>query len=81
MPARHSLLVHRQVPWAELLRYPLMAGHPIACEGCYRQMARLLRSLDDEATLVVQATSLDMMLTQMAVSRHHIAHHQPSWLI
>ncbi|MFL4029786.1 transcriptional regulator [Achromobacter denitrificans] len=60
------MLVHRQVPWAELLRYPLIAGHPVACEGFYRQLLQLLRSLDNEPTLVEQATSLDMMLTLVA---------------
>lgn len=66
VPARHPLLVHPRVPWEELVRYPLVACHPEACEGCYRQLARLLRTLDDEPILVEQATSLDMMLTLVA---------------
>lgn len=66
VPTRHPLLVHRQVPWDELARYPLVACHPEACEGCWRQLARMLRVLDDEPVLVEQATSLDMMLALVA---------------
>ncbi|MGB3288719.1 MAG: LysR substrate-binding domain-containing protein [Burkholderiaceae bacterium] len=63
VPARHPLLVHPQVPWQELVRYPLVVCHPEACEGCNRQLSRLLRTLDDEPILVEHAASLDMVLT------------------
>lgn len=66
VPARHPLLVHRRVPWEELARCTLVACHPEACEGCARQLARLLRALGDEPVQVQQATSLDMMLTLVA---------------
>lgn len=66
VPARHPLLVHSQVPWEELARYPLIGCHPGVCEGISRQLAQLLRTLDDEPILVEQATSLDMMLTLVA---------------
>lgn len=66
VPARHPLLIHRSVPLNELSRYPLIACHPQACEGAYLQVARLLRTLEDEPCLVEQATSLDMMLTLVA---------------
>lgn len=66
VPIRHPLLVHPRVPWEELVRYPLVACHPEACEGYHRQLVRLFYTLDDEPILVEQATSLDMMLTLVA---------------
>lgn len=77
VPARHPLLIHRQVPWAELLRYPLMAGHPVACEGFYRQLVRLLRSLragdvaGHDVDVVAAGYGLGLMAeAQTVVNRH-----------
>ncbi len=49
LPARHPLLVHREVPIKEVLRYPLILCHPTACKGHYQQMERLLQSAVTEA--------------------------------
>ena len=48
VPARHPLLVHKRVPVGELLRYPLVLFHPEVAEGAYRQVGRLLSTVDAE---------------------------------
>ena len=48
VPARHPLLAHKRIPLVELIRYPLVLCHPEICEGCYRQIERILRTVDVE---------------------------------
>lgn len=66
VPARHPLLAHKCVPLAEVLNHPLVLCHPDACEGCSRQLERLLRSVDAQPVVVERVTSHDLMLALVA---------------
>lgn len=66
VPARHPLLVHKEVPLDELLRYPLILCNRHICEGYYRTLTQLLRPFEREPNVVERVTSLDMMLTLVA---------------
>jgi len=63
VPARHPLLSHKAVPLHQLASYPLVLCDPQIYEGCYRELARLLRPLEREPDVVEHVSSLDMMLT------------------
>ena len=63
VPARHPLLSHKAVPLHQLASYPLVLCDPQIYEGCYRELARLLRQLEREPDVVEHVSSLDMMLT------------------
>ena len=63
VPARHELLAHKEVPLHELGSHPLVLCDPHVCEGYCRELARLLRSLEQEPNVVEHVSSLDMMLT------------------
>ncbi|MCI2810359.1 MULTISPECIES: LysR family transcriptional regulator [Alcaligenaceae] len=63
VPARHPLLVYRDVPLHELKHYPLVLCDPQMCEGYSRELERLLRPLEVEPNVVEHVSSLDMMLT------------------
>jgi DNA-binding transcriptional LysR family regulator len=62
VPARHPLMAYRRIPLDELLRYPLVLGDPIVCEGHARQIARVLRAVDREPLVAEQVTSVDLMM-------------------
>jgi len=62
MPARHPLLAYKRIPLDELLRYPLVLGDPIVCEGHARQIARVLRAIDREPLVAEEVTSVDLMM-------------------
>lgn len=66
IPARHPLLVHKRVPLGELLHYPLVQFHPELAAGAYRQMERLLRTLDVEPTVVEHVASFQLMMALVA---------------
>ena len=66
VPARHPLLVHKEVPLDELVRYPLILCNRHICEGYCRTLTQLLRPLEREPNVVERVTSLDMMLTLVA---------------
>ncbi|WP_027484255.1 LysR substrate-binding domain-containing protein [Rhodanobacter sp. OR87] len=66
VPARHPLLAHRRIPLEELLRYPLVLCHPEACEGCARQIERVLRTVDIEPIVVDHVRTHDMLITLVA---------------
>lgn len=66
MPIRHPLLVHKQIPLKELLRYPLVMCHPEFCAGCSHQVRRILCNVDTEPLVAEHVTSMDMMLTLVA---------------
>jgi DNA-binding transcriptional LysR family regulator len=66
VPARHPLLVHKEVPLAELTRYPLVMGDPKVCEGYCRELGRILRTMEREPKIVEYVASLDMMHTLVA---------------
>lgn len=63
VPARHELLVHREVPLHELGNHPLVLCDPQVCEGYCRELARILRPLEREPNVVEHVSSMDMMLT------------------
>lgn len=63
MPARHELLIHKKVPLRELENHPLVLCDPLVCEGCCRELARLLGPLEYRQNVVEHVASLDMMLT------------------
>jgi DNA-binding transcriptional LysR family regulator len=66
VPARHPLLAHKRIPLSELIRYPLVLCHPEQCEGYYRQIDRILRTVRVEPTVAEHAVSFDLMMTLVA---------------
>jgi DNA-binding transcriptional LysR family regulator len=66
VPARHPLLTYKQVPLGEVLRYPLVLCHPEQCEGCSRQIERVLRTVDIEPQIVEHVTTHDLLLALIA---------------
>nr|SPS05978.1 Transcriptional regulator, LysR family [Candidatus Nitrotoga fabula] len=66
VPARHPLLVHKRIPLGELIRYPLVLCHPEFCEGGYRQIERILRTVVTEPVVAEHAVSFDLMMTLVA---------------
>lgn len=66
LPARHPLLAHKRVPLREVVTHPLVLCHPEVCEGCSRQLERLLRSVDAEPVVVERVTSHELMLALVA---------------
>lgn len=66
VPARHPLLVYRELPLAEVLRYPLVLCDPDACEGCSRQVNKVLRAADREPEVAEQVATHELMLTLVA---------------
>ncbi|SAL09655.1 LysR family transcriptional regulator [Caballeronia sordidicola] len=63
IPARHPLLTYKRIPLEEVLRYPLVLGDPQACEGCVRQIERVLRQVDQEPLIAERVASIDLMMT------------------
>ncbi len=63
VPALHALLVHKKVPLHELQGHPLVLCDPQVYEGYYRELVRLLQSLEHKLNVVEEVSSLDMMLT------------------
>ncbi len=63
VPARHALLVHKEVPLQELGGHPLVLCDPQVCEGYCRELTRLLQPLERKPNVVEEVSSLDMMLT------------------
>lgn len=66
VPARHPLLVHKRIPWEELVRYPLVLCHPEACEGGHRQFERIFRDMNVEPMVAEHVTTYDLMMTLVA---------------
>lgn len=66
VPARHPLLAHKRIPLSELIRYPLVLCHPEQCEGYYRQIERILRTVNAMPTVAEHAASFDLMMTLVA---------------
>jgi DNA-binding transcriptional LysR family regulator len=62
VPARHPLLVHKRIPLEEILRCPLVLCHPEACEGVYRQIDRLLHTVDLPPVVAEHVASYELML-------------------
>ncbi|MBY4674789.1 LysR family transcriptional regulator [Burkholderia multivorans] len=66
VPARHPLLAYTQIPLADILRYPLVLCHPEACEGCARQIERVLRTVNAEPIVANHVSTSDMLLALVA---------------
>ncbi|HUA24749.1 MAG TPA: LysR family transcriptional regulator, partial [Steroidobacteraceae bacterium] len=66
VPARHPLLTHKRIPLEDVLRYPLVLGHPETCEGCARQIERVLRTVDTEPIVADRVSTTDMLLALVA---------------
>ncbi len=85
MPIRHPLLVHKRVPLEEAMKYPLVLCHPEMCTGYSLQLARFLRSVDAQPTVIERVATHDLMLTLVAAgygigfsSAAHVAARQTS---
>ncbi|QDF96977.1 LysR family transcriptional regulator [Azoarcus sp. DD4] len=66
VPTRHPLLAHKRVPLHEVVTHPLVLCHPEVCEGCSRQLERLLNSVDAQLVVVERVTSHELMLALVA---------------
>ncbi|MHC1481495.1 LysR family transcriptional regulator [Frateuria aurantia] len=66
VPARHPLLAYKRIPIEEVLRFPLVLGDPLVCEGYSRQIERVLRQVDQEPLIVERVASVDLMMTLVA---------------
>lgn len=66
VPSRHPLLIHKRLPLGEVLRYPLVLCDPEVCEGCCRQLDRVLRATDMEPIVAERVASHDLMVTLVA---------------
>lgn len=66
VPARHPLVAHKRIALEDLLRYPLVLCHPEACEGCSRQIERVLRTVDVEPIVADHVNTHDMLLALVA---------------
>lgn len=66
LPARHPLLIHKNIPLEEVLRYPLVLCHPEACEGCSRQIDHILRAAGVEPRIAEYVGTHDLLLTLIA---------------
>jgi DNA-binding transcriptional LysR family regulator len=67
VPDRHPLLSYKRIPLEEMLRYPLVLGDPLACEGYARQIERLLRRHTDKEPLVAErVATVDLMMALVA---------------
>jgi DNA-binding transcriptional LysR family regulator len=66
IPARHPLLAYKRLPLEEVLRYPLVLCDPDTCEGCSRQLAKVLRVVDMEPIVAELVSSHELMITLVA---------------
>ena len=66
MPLRHPLLAYEKPPLNEVLRYPLVLCDPEVCEGCCRQLDRVLRATDMQPIVAERVASHDLMVTLVA---------------
>lgn len=63
VPARHTVLAHKRIPLAEVLRYPLVLGDPAVCEGHAKQVDRILRRHEREPLIAQRVATFDLMMT------------------
>ena len=66
MPAVHPLLEHAVVPLDAVAPFRLLLCDPRACEGCSRELNRLLNSANCDWNVIAHVSSMDMMLTLVA---------------
>lgn len=63
MPARHPLLVHKEVKLTEALRFPVVLCHRDAASGCNEQLQAVLDGAALPLKVVDHVSSLGVMLT------------------
>ncbi|MBR8457070.1 LysR family transcriptional regulator [Burkholderia dolosa] len=63
VPSRHPVLAHKQVPWEEVLRYPLALCDPAICKGHARQVDRVLQRYEQEPLIAQRVASYEVMMT------------------
>ncbi|ADV00456.1 MULTISPECIES: LysR family transcriptional regulator [Comamonadaceae] len=66
LSARHPLLVFKEVPLEEVVRYPLVLCDPQSCKGCRQQRERLFRSFEVRPMVDEYITTHGLMLTLVA---------------
>lgn len=66
LPARHPLLVFKEMPLEEVASYPLVLCDPQVCEGCNQQRERLLRAVDAQPTVAEYVKTHSLMLALVA---------------
>lgn len=66
VPLRHPLLIYKSLPLEEVLRYPLVLCDPEVCEGCCRQLDRVLQATGMEPIVAERVASRDLMVTLVA---------------
>lgn len=66
IPALHPLLAHSAVPLDELAHYRLLLCDPQVCEGCSRELNRVLSTANRSWNVTAHVASMDMMLTLVA---------------
>ncbi len=66
IPARSPLLVYKQVPLEEVLKYPMVMWHPETYEGTHQQVKRVLDAAHGEPIVGAQVESFDLMMALVA---------------
>ena len=66
LPARHPLLVFKEVPLEEVVSYPLVLCDPQVCDGCSRQRELLFRSVEARPIVAEYVTTHGLMLALVA---------------
>ena len=66
VPARHPILVHKRIPLDEMLRYPLVLCHPEICEGFWRQVKRVLCTVDAKPIVADHVPTLELTMALVA---------------
>ncbi len=62
IPQRHPLLIHREVPLADVLSYPLVLCKPETSPGCTAQFQRLVGNAGDKLVAAEYVGSLGLMV-------------------
>ncbi|CAM5532113.1 LysR family transcriptional regulator OS=Rhodanobacter lindaniclasticus OX=75310 GN=B1991_10850 PE=3 SV=1 [Rhodanobacter lindaniclasticus] len=64
--ASSAAQLRERLPLDEVLKYPLALCHPESCEGHYKQIERLLRTVDTQTDHRQYVSSYDVMLALVA---------------
>jgi DNA-binding transcriptional LysR family regulator len=62
VPTHHPLLAYKKFPWTMYCVTPWCCANPEICEGSYRQIERLLRTVDVQPIVAERVATLDLML-------------------
>ena len=66
LPARHPLLIHKEVPIEKLADFPLVLCQSQNCDGYCRELSERLSSLGRDLNMVERVDSWDIMMTLVA---------------